>query len=161
MKELLKSRKTVVSLGIVILIVFFAAIFYFMSAKSSQNKSSTTTPFPTQVPVLTLSASDIGLTFTESADMHTGTMIITKTADIASVDYQLTYNALVSGQQVTRGTIGHVVVKKPGQQVSQDMKFGTCSDVCHYDSGITDVKLIVKVTKTDGKIYQVTVMPSP
>jgi hypothetical protein len=82
-------------------------------------------------------------------------MKITKTDDIASVDYQLTYNALVSGQETQRGTIGHVDVKTPGQPISQEMVFGTCSDVCHYDTGITDVKLVVKVTKTDRKIYQV------
>ncbi len=34
------------------------------------------------------------------------------------------------------------------------MIFGTCSDVCHYDKDVTDVKLIVKVTKMDGKVYQ-------
>jgi len=39
------------------------------------------------------------------------------------------------------------------------MIFGTCSDVCHYDSGVTDIDLIVKITKTDGKIYQVELKP--
>jgi len=61
-------------------------------------------------------------------------MTITKTSDIASVDYQLTYTAIVSGQSVARGTIGHVDVKSAGQYITQQMVFGTCSDVCHYDT---------------------------
>jgi hypothetical protein len=94
--------------------------------------------------------------------MQRGTMTITKTSDISSVDYQLTYTAIVTGEPVARGTIGHVDVKNKGQEISQAMVFGTCSDVCHYDAGITDVKLIVKVTKTDGKIYQAELsVPTP
>jgi hypothetical protein len=67
---------------------------------------------------------------------------------------------MVSGQSIPRGTIGHVDVKTPGQTITQKMVFGTCSDVCHYDTGITQVQLIVKVTKTDGKIYQVQLTPA-
>jgi hypothetical protein len=124
-----------------------------LSNKSGNSNQPQATP--TQVPVLSLKPDDIGLTLTASADLHKATMKITKTEDISSVDYQLSYNANVAGQAVARGTIGHADVKTKGQTVSQDMVFGTCSDVCHYDSGISDVNLIVKVTKTDGKVYQV------
>jgi len=40
-------------------------------------------------------------------------MKISKTDDISSLDYQLSYNAEVSGEKVPRGTIGHVDVKTP------------------------------------------------
>jgi hypothetical protein len=133
-------------------------------------KGSNTTGNPTanqentQAPILTLRPTDIGLAFEPDANMQKGTMTISKTSDIASVDYQLTYTAIVTGEPVARGTIGNVVVKNKGQAITQQMTFGTCSDVCHYDTGITDVKLIVKVTKTDGKVYQVeltVLVPTP
>jgi hypothetical protein len=155
MNKLLKNRNAVIIAAVVIGLLVLVVGFVLFLEKSSNQAQNSQTALPTQVPIPTLSPDSIGLTLVESADMHKATMKIVNTSDIASVDYQLSYNAQVSGQQVPRGTIGHVDVKTKGQVISQDMIFGTCSDVCHYDTGITDVKLIIKVTKTDGKVYQV------
>jgi hypothetical protein len=154
-QKLLKNPKVLIAAGVVVLVLVVGLVLVVMMGKSNQAANQATNAQPTQVPVLTLQPSDIGLSFSPDANMQKGTMTITKTLDIASVDYQLTYTAIVAGQPVARGTIGHVDVKNPGQEISQAMVFGTCSDVCHYDIGITNVTLIVKVTKTDGKIYQV------
>lgn len=162
MKELIKNRKVVVSAGIVIIILVFAAVF-FLSNKTNNSAQQNAAVTPTEIPVLTLNADEIGLTLVEAASMQRATMKITKTTDIVSLDYQLSYNATNPtnpGEKIPRGTIGQVTVKNPGQTISQEMVFGTCSDVCHYDIGVTDVKLIVKVTKTDGKVYQVETTPS-
>jgi hypothetical protein len=155
MQKLLKNPKVMIAAGIVVLVLVVGLVLVVMMGKSNQAANQAANAQPTQIPVLTLQPSDIGLAFAPDANMQRGTMTITKTMDIASVDYQLTYTAIVSGAPVARGTIGHVDVKSPGQEISQAMVFGTCSDVCHYDTGITGVTLIVKVTKTDGKIYQV------
>ncbi len=141
--------------------VLVVGILLSMTLLRGSNSSQTgLQAVPTEIPVLTLPASDIGLTLVQAANMQRATMKITKTDDISSVDYQLSYNAMVSGQSIPRGTIGHVDVKIPGQVISQEMVFGTCSDFCHYDTGITDIKLIVKITKTDGKVYQVETTPT-
>ena len=156
MKDLLKNKKILISAGIIVLILILGGAALLVLGKGSKaDTDQTVNQEAAQVPVLTLQPTDIGLTFVPDENMQRGTMTITKTADIASVDYQLTYTAIVSGEPVSRGTIGHVDVKTKGQKISQQMVFGTCSDVCHYDNGITDIKLIVKVTNTDGKIYQV------
>jgi len=154
-KSLLKDKRVIIAGGVFLVLIVVVVGFLLLSSKSSNSPQNSQNLAPTQTPVLSLSPNDIGLTLIASADLHKATMKITKTQDIASVDFQLSYNANVSGQEVARGTIGHADVKTPGQPISQDMVFGTCSDVCHYDSGISDVKLIVKVTKTDGKVYQV------
>jgi len=154
-QDLLKNKKVIVVAGIVVLALVVVLVLVVMMGKSNQGSSQATNAQPTQVPILTLQPANIGLTFVPDQNLQRGTMIIAKTADISSVDYQLTYTAIVSGQSVARGTIGHADIKNPGQTITQAMVFGTCSDVCHYDTEITDVKLIVKVTKTDGKIYQV------
>jgi hypothetical protein len=155
MKDLLKNKKVLIAAGIVVLVLVMGLVAIVVMGKSNQAAGPVGNAEPTQVPVLTLQPADIGLAFVPDQNLQRGTMTITKTADIASVDYQLTYTAIVSGQPVVRGTIEHVDVKTPGKEISQAMVFGTCSDVCHYDTGITDIKLIVKVTKSDGKIYQV------
>jgi len=152
-KSLLKDKRVLIAGGVVLVLVVLIGGFLLLSGKSANNSGLSASP--TQVPILSLSPDDIGLTLVASSDLHKATMKITKTQDINSLDYQLSYNANVSGQEVARGTIGHVDVKTKGQPITQDMAFGTCSDVCHYDTGISDVKLIVKVTKTDGKVYQV------
>ena len=157
MEKYLKDKRILAAavVAVVALILIVVGVFMLMRSSSSSQSAQPQAAAPTEVPVLSLQPSDIGLTLVEAASMQTATMTISKTDDIASVDYQLSYNAVVSGQSVPRGTIGHVDVKTPGQAISQKMVFGTCSDVCHYDTGITGVQLVVKVTKTDGKIYQV------
>jgi hypothetical protein len=154
-QELLKNKMVLIAAGVVVLILVLGLVLFMVLGKGSGANNQTANAQPTEVPVLTLQPSDIGLAFAPDASLQKGTMTISKTSDITSVDYQLTYTAIVTGQPVARGTIGHVDVKNPGQTITQSMVFGTCSDVCHYDTGITDVKLIVKVTKTNSNIYQV------
>ena len=155
-QKYLKDKRVLVAATVAVLALVLIVVGVFMltmGSSSSQNPQQAAAP--TEVPVLSLQPSDIGLTLVEAANMQTATMTITKTSDITSVDYQLSYNAEVAGQSIPRGTIGHADVKTPGQTITQKMVFGTCSDVCHYDTGITEIKLIVKVTKTNGKVYQV------
>jgi len=153
--ELLKNKMVLIAAGVVVLILVLGLVVFMVLGKGSATNNQAANAEPTPIPVLSLQPSDIGLAFVPEASLQKGTMTITKTSDIASVDYQLTYTAIVTGQPVARGTIGHVDVKNPGQTITQSMVFGTCSDVCHYDTGITDVKLILKVTKTNASIYQV------
>jgi hypothetical protein len=154
-QDLLRNKMVLIAAGVVILVLILAIVGFLVLGKGSTANNQTANAEPTPVPILTLQPADIGLAFVPDANLQRGTMTIAKTSDIASVDYQLTYTAIVSEQPVARGTIGHVDVKNPGQTITQQMVFGTCSDVCHYDSGITDIKLIVKVTKADGNVYQV------
>lgn len=159
-EKYLKDKRILIAAGVAVLALVLIVVGVVMLSKGSNSTQTAQNTAPTEAPVLTLKPSDIGLTLVEAANMQTATMTITKTDDITSVDYQLSYNAEVSGQSIPRGTIGHADVKTPGQAISQKMVFGTCSDVCHYDTGITGVQLIVKVTKTDGKVYQVQLTPA-
>ena len=77
-------------------------------------------------------------------------MEITETEDLTSIEYQLSYT---SKGDIPRGVIGTAEVK--GSTIRKEIILGTCSDVCHYDQDVSDIKLILKITKTDGKIYQV------
>src|ERR1035437_3856548 len=156
-KKYLKDKRVLVIAGVAVLalVLVIVGVFMMMRGSNSTQNAQQSSAEPTQVPVLALKPDEIGLTLVEAANMQTATMTISKTGDITSADYQLSYNAEVAGQSIPRGTIGHADVKTPGQPITQKMVFGTCSDVCHYDTGITQVQLIVKVTKTDGKVYQV------
>ena len=70
----------------------------------------------------------------------------------SGIDYELSY---MSKGDIPRGAIGNIAIKQPGKLVKQEIPLGTCSDVCHYDQDVSNIKLILKVTKTDGTTSQV------
>ncbi len=147
-----KRLLVILSAVLVLLIVVFGAFLFV-------NKNSSSSPEPVaqenQV-VPSLKPDDIGLTLsliTSGKFANNGVdMKITKVGDIASVDYELAY---VSKGDIPRGAIGHVDVKSGDSQIDQQLAFGTCSDVCHFDTAVHAVKLTLKVTKTNGKAFQV------
>ena len=95
---------------------------------------------------------DIGLTLTVSSDNRKVIFEVKNTEGLASLDYELSYT---SKGGIPRGAIGHIDIKQEGKSVKQEIPLGTCSDVCHYDEDVSDIKLILKVAKTDGTTSQV------
>ncbi|HZQ29546.1 MAG TPA: hypothetical protein VFA93_00490 [Patescibacteria group bacterium] len=140
------NRKLLI--GILAAVVVLAVGGYFIFGRS---KTQTTAPGLQEQSIPTISAKEIGLTLTPSSDKHKITIEVDNTKDIASIDYELSY---LSKGDIPRGALGHVDVKTPGQPVKTDAYLGTCSDVCHPDTEVHNIKVIVKVNKTDGKVYQ-------
>ena len=134
----------------VLAIVLIGGGSYFLSAKKPPKQELPQVQEESQV--MTLMPQDIGLSLTAGAQNRKVIMAITNTGDIASFDYELSYT---SKGNVPRGVIGNLEVKEKGKPQTKEILLGTCSDVCHYDEGVKSVKLTLKVTKTDGKVYQV------
>lgn len=147
-----QKKLLIVLSAVLVLLVIIVGAFLFL--KNQGNNASQPVAQENQV-VPTLKPEDIGLTLslvTSGKFANNGVdMKITKVMDIASVDYEMAY---LSKGEISRGAIGHVDVQN-GNPIDQQLPFGTCSDVCHYDTDIHDVKFTLKVTKTDGKAYQV------
>lgn len=117
----------------------------------SKNETSKDLPVTEEASVPTLKPSDIGLTLTMQPNGQKVLMKIANVSDISGIDYQLSYT---SKGDIPRGAIGHLDVKN-GAAISQEIVLGTCSDVCHYDSDVKNIKLVVKVTKANGSVYEV------
>lgn len=143
------NKKTLIPLIVVIALVIIGGGVYLLSQRNNSSDSSMIEPTIEVIP--TIMPEDIGLTLTPSADGKRVYMEITNTKDLTGVDYELSYTAT---DDIPRGAIGHVDIKTPGQKIKQEIILGTCSDVCHYDKDIANIKLIVKVTKTGGMVYQ-------
>lgn len=141
-------NKKVLAIGGGVLVILLGSYFLFFKGTSSNQN---TTPTVAEQSVPTISAESIGLTLKPGSDGHRVIMTVTKTNDINSLDYELSYTAKGN---VPRGIIGNNIEVKKGQNLVQDIYLGTCSDVCHPDSEVTNIKVIVKVNKSDGKIYQ-------
>lgn len=148
-KDLLKNRNVLivgtVALVLIILVVGFLVFNKFSQTQNTQGVNS----IPTQIPIPTITADSIGLTLKAGVSGKTVIASVTNTNGISAIDYELSYT---SQGNIPRGAIGQFdLTKKP---VSKEITLGTCSDVCHYDQGVSNIKIVLKVTKTDGKVYQ-------
>ncbi len=142
----MKNNRNLIIVGVIVLILLVGG-GVFLATKKSPN---TTTSVQQSEVILTLSPLDIGLSLTMGSDGKRVIMEITKTEGLTSIDYQLSYT---SKGGIPRGAIGTADIK--GNNIKKEIILGTCSDVCHYDQDVSNIKVILKVTKTDGKVYQV------
>ncbi len=148
MNKLLQNKVLLaVVAGAVILIVGGFLIF---SRKSASNTVDTSP----QAQVLTLSTKDFGMVTTLRDDKKAVMFEITKPTGIVHVEYQITYTKDVNGEQVPEGIYGEMNIAKDGITKTDFREFGTCSSgKCRYDKVISDVKIILKIQKDDGKTY--------
>jgi hypothetical protein len=143
----MKNKNLIIYLIVGLVIIIGAAAFVFFGKKAS---SSVAQNSPEEV-VSTMKPEEIGLTLTASDDNHKLILEIAKTANISKLDYELDYT---KKGDIPTGVIGNPQVNS-GQPFRQEIVLGTCSDVCHYDQDVSNIKLIIKVTKTDGTVSQV------
>jgi len=145
---MLKNNKNVFIGVIILVIVLLGGGVYLVSKKAAPKQGL---PTAQDQVVATLKPEEIGLTLVMGADGKRVVMQIAKTDGITSIDYQLSYT---SAGDIPRGAIGHIDATA-GQKITKEIVLGTCSDVCHYDQGVKNIKIVVKVTKSDGNLYQV------
>lgn len=107
---------------------------------------------PAEEQISTIKPEEIGLSLTASSDNKEVIFEVNNTRDILKLDYELVYT---SKGDIPRGAMGQISITQPGIKVSKRITLGTCSDVCHYDQDVSNIKLILKVTKTDGTTAQV------
>src|SRR3990172_5988988 len=147
-KNLLKNRKVIIAVGIVLLALILG-IFLFLSRNFSNQDNQNTSVLPTQIPVPTITAESIGLTLKAGFGGKTVIVTLSNTEGISSIDYELSY---LSKGDIPRGALGQLdLTKKP---VKKEITLGTCSDTCHYDEDVSNIKIVLKITKDDGKVYQ-------
>ncbi len=136
--------------GVVIVLLALTGGGYYVL--SGRNAHPTPTPDITAA-IPTISPSDLGMTLSPSQGGKAVTLSITKLAGVTSIDFELSYT---SKGNVPRGAIGHIDIKSSDTSISRDILLGTCSNVCHYDQDVTDIKIVVKIQKSDGKTYEST-----
>lgn len=146
----MKNKNLFVFVAIGLVVVIGASFFILFSGKKSA--PATVTQTPSEEIVSVMKPEEIGLSLTASSDNRKVILEVVNTKDISGLDYELSY---ISKGDIPRGIIGHIDIKIAGKPVSQEITLGTCSDVCHYDQDVSNIKLILKVAKTDGSTSQV------
>jgi hypothetical protein len=130
---------------------FVKSLMSQMQPPKNQNQATATTPTPltTPTPIPTISASTIGFTLKNGVPGKTVIATVTNPQGITSISYELSY---MTQGGLARGAIGVFDLTK--SPVSKEITLGSCASVCTYDQGVYDLKLILKLTKTDGITYQ-------
>lgn len=143
-------NKKIIIIIVIILLVVGGAGSYLILGRSSSGKESLPPQIQQEV-IPTIPPSELGLTLSARSDNKALILEMTKLKDISAVDYELSYT---SKGNISRGAIGHIDIKPTDTGIKRAIVLGTCSDVCHYDEEVSNIKLILKITKTDGKAYQ-------
>lgn len=149
--NLLKNQKfQLVGIAVIAIVVLLAGFVFLKNVKTSDQRVNTNI-LPTEIPIPTISAEELGLTIESGVGGKTVLVTVANTDGISSIEYELSY---LSEGNVPRGAIGQIDLKKT--PASKDITLGTCSDVCHYDKNVSDIKVVLKITKDDGSVFQST-----
>lgn len=146
------KRNVFIGLTILFLMIIVGGGYYLLSQKQSARPSDNQEPIQQEI-IPTIAPEDLGLTLTARSDKKAIKFEIANIKDITSIDYEISY--LAKGN-IPRGAIGHLTPKEGETKIATNfIELGSCSSgKCKYDEGVTSVKLILKITKTDQKTYQ-------
>jgi hypothetical protein len=156
------NKKIAIIIGALVLVLLLGGGAFVLTSK----KGPTPTPTPEgQQTVGELSPDDIGLKLELRDDSKAVKFLADKLDDIAALEWEFYYDAdvpaseRIPGEEVGKVTqsFGGDVKLKSGQKTyeSDYRELGTCSAKCRYDTGVEEVKILMKVTKKDGSLYQV------
>lgn len=162
MDSLLKNKPLLIGIVVLILLVLGGG-FYFLSA----NKKA---PAPTETTqdqvILDMKPEEIGLSMELTPDEKKVRFKADKLNGVSHLEWEFSYDADIpvdpdagggeEGGKVTQSFGGETDVHGNSYE-SVFRELGTCSTggKCRFDTGIEKVDLLLKVTKSDGKIYQV------
>ncbi len=152
----MKDKRAIIAIIVIVLVIGGGAL-YFLAKKTPPKPQQTTQQQSADDIVLTMTPEDLGLTTTIRDDKKAMKFQMTNIKNIQLVEYQMSYTKEINGEQVPEGLIGEVKIN-PGDSTAgiAYREFGTCSSGrCRYDKVVSSIKLTLKVTKTDGKVYQV------
>jgi hypothetical protein len=150
--KLLKDKRFLIgAVVVVVIVVLFAGLFFLKNLSSNQTQQVNNNILPTEIPVPTIMASDLGLTLEAGLAKKTIIVSVEKAEGVSSIDYELSYTAK---GDIPRGAIGKLTIKSG--IATKEITLGTCSDVCHYDTDVKNIKVILKITKEDGSVFSST-----
>ena len=151
--EFLKKNKFIVGIVVVVIVVGIAALMLTRS-------KGATTPSPTGEEVTNvkpMKPEDIGLALEVKPDGKAVILKATKLDGIKSIEYEVSYDALVTEEgetaNVPRGVVASPIEIDGQSSIEKEILLGTCSaSVCKYDKVTSDIKFIIKVDFVNGDV---------
>jgi hypothetical protein len=150
-----KNKKVIGAVAVFVILVILGGGFIFVSHSNAPTSSSPEDEIASE-DLPTLSPEDIGMVVTVRPDNQALMFEIGKPDDIKGIEYTIEYEKEIDGEKVPEGIFGLMNIGEDGITKTDYREFGTCSaGKCRYDDVVSDVTLVLKVTKKDGKVYQV------
>ena len=158
---MLKNKSVLIAIGVVVAVLLALGAFYFVANQNTAEPEEQAS----ETMVKTISPEEIGLTMELTPDKKKVMFKIAKAEGIESIEYELVYEADSTAQEkseggedrVQRGITGEADVESGASSYeSEELDLGSCSrNVCRYDTGVSTVDITLKLTKSDGNIYNV------
>lgn len=148
--------KKVIIIGGVLAIFVAGVVFYLLSTKPAIN--SNVVPVVEEEIIDSLTPQEVGLDLFPTKNNRYITFTLDKLDGISQIEYEISYNATVEDNVVLQGLNGEVGEDDINKgTVTVERILGTCSTggKCRFDEGVTGAKILLKITKTNGKVYQV------
>jgi hypothetical protein len=151
--EIIRNKKILGIVGVFVVLAILGGVFL-LKSNNAQEAPSDDILSGSDLP--TLSPEDIGMEVTVRQDKKALMFELTKADDIKRVEYTIEYEKEIEGETVPEGIFGEMNIADDGITKTDYREFGTCSaGRCRYDDVVSDIKIVLKVTKKDGKDYQV------
>ena len=154
-ERLLIHKKILAAVAVFLILAVSGGVFLLSKQNSSSSRTSGDVIEDSELP--SLSPEDIGMEVTVRSDGRAIMFELTKARNIELVEYTIEYEKEIDGETVPEGIFGEMKIGEDGITKTDFREFGTCSSgKCRYDNVVSDIKIVLKVTKKDGKEYQVT-----
>jgi len=149
MNTLLKNKQALV---VVLILVVLGVGGYMLTRGNSDTddamRKDSTLPGVEVVPTVDASVK-VDLT-TDKLKQNATLTVDNYPTGTKSIEYELSYDALVEGEYVPKGVIGDADVTK-GTMIEKKITLGTCSSgTCKYDQGVKSIHALVRFTGSYG-----------
>jgi apolipoprotein N-acyltransferase len=163
--KLLKKRKYQVIIGLIVLVIIIVGASAFFLTSNNSNPQTTQDENVSEDQVQTLSPSQIGLKIEASSDDKKVRFVINDASNIKAIEYELTYNANATADELSEGAQAQVqrgitgqenITSGTGTYTSTWLVLGSQSaNMVRYDTGVKGVSITLKITKNDNSVDQV------
>jgi hypothetical protein len=166
-KQMLKDKR-VVGGGIAFVVIFVVLVGLVIWRINSPATGGPTLSQDETTPVVKMNPEEIGLTLDAPQGKYFQ-LTVSKLEGIEKLDWEFSYDADVAkdpdfpaadteGQKIGQSFEGHATKADFTGDTYTSLKreLGSCSkNICRFDTGIEKIDLVMKVTKSDGKVYQI------
>lgn len=149
----MKKKKIILPIIIVVMaIVIGLGAFFLIRESSGIEDEKKPSLFDQEKNIVVLTPEDIGLELELTNNNREVIIRITKTDNILSFDYEMSYDAIENGEVVSRGTFGSGKIEN-GEIIERVNVLGTCSSgKCKYDKGIKEINFVIRVDLKSGEL---------
>ena len=151
------KNKNVIVTGVIFLVLVIGGFLLTSRGGNDSKKSINDTSTLPDNEVIPTVDSSVVVSLTADKLLHEAELTVDNyPAGTTSIEYALSYDASVEGENVPKGVVGSFVLDDKSTKVTKDVTLGTCSSgTCKYDTITSKVTVDLKFMGSYGsKLYK-------